>query len=44
MNLEKVVEIVPYFNSTFILKMGGTDNTVPVGRKFLKVFKDAVGL
>lgn len=43
-NLEKVVEIVPYFNSTFMLKMSGTENTVPVGRKFLKVFKNAVGL
>ncbi|OOM06417.1 transcriptional regulatory protein YpdB [Clostridium saccharobutylicum] len=42
-NIEKVVAIVPYFNSTLALKFKGHDKTVPVGRKFAKHFKDIIG-
>lgn len=41
-NLEKVIEIIPYFNSTLALKFIGHKNIIPVGRKFLKGFKIAI--
>ncbi|MCR3758642.1 LytTR family transcriptional regulator DNA-binding domain-containing protein [Clostridium felsineum] len=42
-NIEKVIEIVPYFNSTLALKISGHNNIVPIGRKFVKNFKRLVG-
>lgn len=38
-NIEKVIEVVPYFNSTLSLKFKGHKNIIPVGRKFAKHFK-----
>ncbi|GKX64787.1 LytTR family DNA-binding domain-containing protein [Inconstantimicrobium mannanitabidum] len=42
-NIEKVIEIVPYFNSTLALKFKAHKNIVPVGRKFVKHLKYAIG-
>lgn len=39
-NLKKIVEIVPYYNSTFLLLFENSKNTVPVGRAFIKQFKE----
>jgi DNA-binding LytR/AlgR family response regulator len=42
-NLEKVIEIIPYFNSTLSLKLKGCTENIPVGRTFVKKFKNLVG-
>lgn len=41
-NIEKIIEIIPYFNSTLGLRLKGYKNIIPVGRSFLKSFKDAL--
>lgn len=41
-NLEKINEVIPWFNNTFILKFKGIDDEVPVSRKFSKAFKEKV--
>lgn len=41
-NIEKVVEVIPYFNSTLVLKFKGHDKIVPVGRTFMKQFKNMI--
>ncbi|MGX5536170.1 LytTR family DNA-binding domain-containing protein [Bacillus cereus] len=41
-NLEKVNEIVPSFNSTAFLVLEKHKDTVPVGRKYIKAFKEIV--
>lgn len=38
-NLDRIDEIVPWFNSTFILKFKGIAEEIPVGRNFVKDFK-----
>lgn len=42
-NLEKVKEIIPSFNSTIALILDKHKNAVPVGRKYIKKFKEIVG-
>ncbi|WP_097004321.1 LytTR family DNA-binding domain-containing protein [Lacrimispora amygdalina] len=42
-NIEKVTEIIPSYNSTFLLRLEKHKNTVPVGRKFIKEFKEIIG-
>jgi DNA-binding LytR/AlgR family response regulator len=39
-NLEKIIEIVPWFNNTYILKLSGLEDDIPVGRKYIKDFKN----
>lgn len=41
-NIDKVSEIIPWFNSTYILKFKGIDDEVPVSRNFSKEFKEKV--
>lgn len=43
-NMEKVKEVVPSFNSTFSLRFNGNFNEVPVGRRYLYGFKQYIGL
>lgn len=43
-NLDKVTEVIPSFNSTFMLKFNGDYPRVPVGRKYINSFKMSVGL
>lgn len=43
-NLDKVKEVIPSFNSTFMLKFNGDFPGVPVGRKYINSFKGSVGL
>lgn len=43
-NMKKVVEICPSFNSTFVLKFNNHKELVPVGRNYIKAFKALVGL
>lgn len=41
-NLEKIIEIIPSYNYTFNLKLENYKNTVPVGRKYIKKFKEMI--
>lgn len=41
-NTNNVIEIVPYFNSTLALKFKEHKNIIPVGRKYLKGFKESI--
>lgn len=43
-NMKKVKEICPAFNSTFVLKFNNHKELVPVGRNYIKDFKTLVGL
>lgn len=44
-NIEKIEEIIPWFNNTYILKMFGLKNTeIPVSRGYLQEFKKQIGL
>lgn len=43
-NMEKVKEVVPYFNNTYVLKFEGDFPEVPVSRNYIKKFKQFVGL
>lgn len=43
-NLEKIKEIIPWFNSTYLVKFtGGNEESVPVSRHYIKSFRKAVG-
>ena len=44
-NLEKVEEIIPWFNNTFMIRFSGcSEKTVPVSRHYLATFKKAIGI
>ncbi|AOY74983.1 LytR/AlgR family response regulator transcription factor [Clostridium formicaceticum] len=44
-NLEKIEEIIPWFNNTYILKMVGLEDTeIPVSRSYLQEFKKIIGV
>lgn len=38
-NVEKIKEIIPWFNNTYMLKMKGTSHEIPVSRGFVKEFR-----
>jgi len=43
-NLEKIKEIIPWFNSTYLVKfIGENEESVPVSRHYIKSFRKAVG-
>jgi DNA-binding LytR/AlgR family response regulator len=43
-NLEKIIEIIPWFNNTYILKLSGLNSDIPVGRKYIKDFKNILNI
>ncbi len=43
-NLAKIEEIIPWFNSILQLKLESYDGTIPVSRNYLKNFKEQTGL
>jgi DNA-binding LytR/AlgR family response regulator len=43
-NTEKIAEIIPWFNNTYMLKMKGTHHEIPVSRGFIKEFREIFGL
>lgn len=43
-NLEKICEIIPWFNNTYNLKMKGVKEEVHVSRKYAKEFREILGL
>lgn len=43
-NIAKVDEIIPWFNSTLQLKLEAYEGRIPVSRNYLKSFKEQTGL
>lgn len=43
-NLDKIYKIVPWFNSTFVLKIEGWKEDVPVSRHYVKDFKKILNM
>jgi len=43
-NLDKVTEIIPWFNNTYMLKVTDISTTIPVGRTKITEFKTLMGI
>ena len=43
-NLDKVIEIIPWFNSTYMVKLDGLDSEIPVSRQNIAQFKQLMGI
>lgn len=43
-NLEKIVEIIPWFNNTYMVKLQGIDEEIPVSRNNINDFKHLMGI
>ncbi len=43
-NLDKIYKIVPWFNSTFVLRIEGWKEEVPVSRHYCKDFKKIINM
>lgn len=43
-NLDEILEIIPWFNSTFNLKLKGVEEAIPVSRSKMKEFKHLMGM
>jgi two-component system LytT family response regulator len=43
-NLDKITEIVPWFNNTYMLKLEGIDTEIPVSRQNNSLFKQLMGI
>ena len=43
-NIDKITEIVPWFNNTYMLKLQGLDSEIPVSRQNILLFKQLMGI
>lgn len=43
-NLNKIIEIIPWFNNTYMLKIEGIDANIPVSRNNISEFKQIMGI
>lgn len=43
-NVEKINEVIPWFNNTYLLHMKGLSDKVPVSRKYIKSFRSLFDL
>ncbi|MHB1392231.1 MAG: LytR/AlgR family response regulator transcription factor [Clostridia bacterium] len=43
-NIDKIKEIIPWFNNTFMLKLKGLDSEIPVSRQNILSFKQLMGI
>lgn len=43
-NLDKIREVIPWFNNTYMLKLHGLDIEVPVSRQNIPLFKQLIGI
>ncbi|PYG87465.1 LytTR family two component transcriptional regulator [Ruminiclostridium sufflavum DSM 19573] len=43
-NMMKINEVIPWFNNTYVLKMEGSEEEVPVSRNYIKGFKSLFDL
>jgi two-component system LytT family response regulator len=43
-NIDKIIEIIPWFNSTYMLKLQGLNSDIPVSRQNILLFKQIMGI
>jgi two-component system LytT family response regulator len=43
-NLTKVQEITPWYNSTYLVKLQGSEHQLPVSRSHIREFRELMGL
>jgi two-component system, LytTR family, response regulator len=43
-NMDKITEIIPWFNNTYMLKLQGINNEIPVSRQNISIFKQLIGI
>jgi len=43
-NIDKITEIIPWFNNTYMLKLKGLDAEIPVSRQNILLFKKLMGI
>jgi two-component system, LytTR family, response regulator len=43
-NLDRIIEVIPWFNNTFMLKLQGVDIEVPVSRQNIQLFKQLMNI
>lgn len=43
-NINKIAEIIPWFNNTYIVKVKGSDSEIPVSRNNINDFKHIMGI
>lgn len=43
-NVDKIIEIIPWFNNTYILKLKGLPSEIPVSRQNILSFKQIMGI
>ncbi|MDF2840616.1 MAG: ypdB [Clostridia bacterium] len=43
-NLDKIIEIIPWFNNTYMLKLQGLNSEIPVSRQNILLFKKLMGI
>lgn len=43
-NLDKITEIIPWFNNTYVIKLNGVDEEVPVSRNKMNDFKQFMNI
>lgn len=43
-NIDKITEIIPWFNNTYMLKLKGLDAEIPVSRQNIPLFKKLMGI
>ncbi|MCM8710102.1 LytTR family DNA-binding domain-containing protein [Clostridium sp. SYSU_GA19001] len=43
-NIDKITEIIPWFNNTYMLKLDGNSAEVPVSRQNISMFKQLMGI
>ena len=43
-NLNTINEVIPWFNNTYIIKMKGIDDEIPISRRHMKEFKKLLNI
>ncbi|HHX60100.1 MAG TPA: response regulator transcription factor [Epulopiscium sp.] len=43
-NIDKIIEIIPWFNSTYMVKLQGLEREIPVSRQNIAQFKQLMGI
>ena len=43
-NLNTINEVIPWFNNTYIIKMKGIDDEIPISRRYMKEFKKLLNI
>lgn len=43
-NIDKITEVIPWFNNTYIIKLQGLNSEIPVSRQNISLFKQLMGI